>query len=59
MKSSGLVINLTDIEVPYGAYLYLSKGNSFIPSRPAAKHDIIFDTNEFLRKLTWRTYQRI
>ena len=56
VKSSGLVINLTDIEVPYGTYLYLSKGNSFIPSRSASKHDNVSDTNEFRRKLAWRTY---
>ena len=59
VKSSGLVINLTDIVVPDGAYLYLSKGNSFVPAVPASKHDIIFDTNEFLRKLSWRTFFNI
>ena len=59
VKSSGVVINLTDIEVPDGAFLYLSKGNSFVPAVPASKHDIIFDTNEFLRKLSWRTFFNI
>ena len=52
----GLVVNLTDIIIPDGAILFLSKGNSFVPATPVSKHDIIFDTNEFLRKLHWRTF---
>ena len=51
-----MVINFTDFQIPDGAYLFLSKGNSFVPAVSASKHDIVFDTNEFLRKLSWRTF---
>ena len=53
--NNGLVVNLTDIVLPDCALLYLSKGSSFVPAVPASKHDIVYDTNEFIRKLHWRT----
>ena len=56
IKDSGLVVNFSDEVIPDCAYLYLSKGSSFVPSVSASKHDIVFDCNEFLRKLSWRTY---
>lgn len=52
---NGSVVNLTNIPLPNHALLYLSKGSSFVPSVPASKHDIVYDTNEFIRKLHWRT----
>ena len=56
IKNSGLVVNFTKIQIPDGAYLFLGKGNSFVPAVSASKHDLVFDTTEFLRKLAWRTY---
>ena len=46
----GLVANFTNIEIPNSAYLYLSKGISFVPAVSSSKHDLVFDGNEFLRK---------
>ena len=56
IKSSGLVVNFTEVQVLDCAYVYLSKGCSFVPAVSASKHDLIFDTTEFLRKLSWRTF---
>ena len=56
IKNNGLVVNFTNIDIPDGAYLFLAKGNSFVPAVSALKHDLVFDTGEFLRKLAWRTY---
>ena len=56
IKNSGLVVNFTDIEVPDSALLYLSKGSTFVPAVDASKHDLVFDTQEFLRKLSWKSY---
>ena len=56
IKHKGSVVNLTNIDVPDCAILYLDKGSSFVPSVPVSHHDIIFDTNEFLRKIHWRTW---
>ena len=50
VKSSGCILNFTDIELPDSAYLYLSKGNTFVPATNGRKHDLVYDTSEFLRK---------
>ena len=56
IKDNGLVVNFSSIDIPDGAILFLAKGNSFVPSVTATKHDIVYDTSEFLRKLAWRTH---
>ena len=56
IKSSGQIVNLTEIELPDSVYLYLSKGSSFVPTTQPNQHDLIFDTSEFLRKLSWKTF---
>ena len=54
--SSSVVRNLSSIEVPDKAFLYLAKGLNFVESKTADKEDIKYDTQEFLRKLEWRAY---
>ena len=56
IKDSGFVVNFTEVDVPDSAYLFLAKGNSFVPAVSVSKHDIVFDINEFLRKLAWRAF---
>ena len=56
ISEHGLVVNFTDIVIPDGATLFLAKGNSFVPASTANKHDLEYDTAEFLRKLAWRTH---
>ena len=55
IKAQGLVVNLTDNAIPDCALLYLSNGSSFVPAIPTSLHDIVYDSNEFIRKLHWRT----
>ena len=54
IKSSNLVQNFSDCEVPDVAYLYLALGSTFAPVRNVHKHDHVFDTKVFCRKLSWR-----
>ena len=56
IKANGLVVNFTEMVIPDSALLFLAKGFSFVPSVNPSKHSLIYDTNEFLRKLAWRTY---
>ena len=54
IKKSNLVKNFSDEEVPDEAYLYLSLGSTFCPTVRKEKHDYVFDTKEFCRKLEWK-----
>ena len=56
IKADGLVVNFTEMVIPDSALLFLAKGFSFVPSVNPSKHSLIYDTNEFLRKLAWRTH---
>ena len=51
-----MVVNLSDVDVPDAAYLYLGKGNAFIPAVKARKHDLVYDTKSFLRKVAWHNF---
>eukprot|EP00116_Pleurobrachia_bachei_P000624 sb/3460886/ len=50
------VRNLSDEEVPDGAYLYLAKGLNFVETKPLEQEDLKHDAREFLRKLEWRAH---
>ena len=50
------VKNLSDIDIPNTAYLYLDKGLGFVESKTGNKEDIQFDAKEFLRKLSWKVF---
>ena len=56
IKSGNLVHNLSDFDIPDDAYLFLSLGSSFIPSKVGKKHDDIFDTKAFSRNLRWKGF---
>ena len=53
IKSSNLVINFSDGEIPDEVYFYLALGSSFVPTKVQDKHDYIFDAKNFCRKLAW------
>ena len=48
-------VNLAE-EIPDEAYLYLSLGSTFSSTVNPKKHDYVFDTKEFCRKLAWSAY---
>ena len=48
--------NLSSIEIPDTAFLYLAKGLNFVESKKASKADLLYDTQEFLRKLEWKAF---
>ena len=54
--SSTVVRNLSHVEVPDTAYLYLAKGLNFVESKKASKEDLQYDTKEFLRKVSWKAF---
>ena len=56
IKDSNVVINLSNKDIPDEAYIYLSHGLNFVPSKPASKEDIKFDLTQFLRKLSWKAF---
>ena len=50
------VRNLSKVDIPDGAYLYLAKGLNFVESKQLDQQDLRFDAREFLRKLEWRAF---
>ena len=56
IKSSNQVVNFTTVEVPDAAYLYLSLGSTFVPYKKVNKHDLLYDTKQFINKLAWSAY---
>ena len=54
--ASSVVRNLSSIEIPDTAFLYLAKGLNFVESKKASKADLLYDTQEFLRKLEWKAF---
>ena len=56
IKDSNLVHNFSSMDVPDEAYLFLSLGSSFIPAAMSKKHDDVYDTKLFARKLRWRAF---
>ena len=51
-----LVINLSSVQVPEQCYLYLAKGLNFVESNKADREDLLFDCQNFIRKLEWKAY---
>ena len=58
IKSNKLVINLSQIDLPDLCYLYLSKGLNFVESASVDEHDLLFDTQDFIRKLEWKAFYK-
>ena len=56
IKESNTVVNLSNQDIPAATYLFLAKGLGFVPSSTVDKHDLKYDTAEFLRKLAWRAF---
>ena len=56
IKADNVVVNFSDLEVPDLAYVYLSKGLSFVPSAKGDKLDIQFDTHKFCNNLSWKVF---
>ena len=56
IKQSNLVKNFSSEDVPDEVYLYLALGSQFCPTVEPKKHDYIFDTKVFCRKLAWSAY---
>ena len=54
--STSVVRNLSSLEAPDEAFLYLAKGLNFVESKEMNKEDLKYDTQEFLRKLEWRAF---
>jgi hypothetical protein len=57
IKDNKLVINLSSIpELDLKIYLYLAKGLNFVEAAKGDKEDLLFDTQDFIRKLAWRMF---
>ena len=56
IKSSNLVVNLSSVDVPDLAYLFLANGLGFVESVPCVKENLTYDVNNFLRKLSWKGF---
>ena len=56
IKQSNLVRNFSNEDVPDEVFLYLSLGSSFIPSSKVKKHDVMYDTKQFCRKIAWAAF---
>ena len=56
IKSSNLVLNFSNQEIPDEMYFYLALGSTFVPSKVYDKHDFVFDAKTFCRKLAWAFY---
>ena len=56
IKEGNTVVNLSNVEVPDAAYIFLSKGLGFVPSQKVNPQDLKYDMTEFIRKLEWRTF---
>ena len=56
IKESNTVINLSTEEVPDSVYIFLSKGLGYVPTRKVDQQDLKYDTNEFIRKLSWKAF---
>ena len=56
IKEENIVINLSTLEIPDSAMLYLAKGLGFVKSNKVDKHDLKFDALEFLRKVEWKVF---
>ena len=56
IKDNNVVVNLSNVDIPDAAYLFLSKGLGYIPSTKVDPHDLKYDTTEFIRKLEWKAF---
>ena len=56
IKNENVVVNLSQEELPKPAYLFLAKGLGFVPARKVDIHDLKYDANEFIRKLSWKAF---
>ena len=57
IKDNKLVNNLSSIpELDPKIYLYLAKGLNFVEAAKGDKEDLLFDTQDFIRKLAWRMF---
>ena len=56
IKQENTVINLSTIDIPDAAYIFLSKGLGYVPSQKVDIQDLKYDTEEFIRKLEWKAF---
>ena len=56
IKTSNLVQNFSNEEIPDEVYFYLALGSGFVPTKVHDKHDFIFDAKIFCRKLAWSLF---
>ena len=57
IKDNKLVINLSSMpELDPKIYLYLAKGLNFVEVAKGDKEDLLFDAQDFIRKLAWRMF---
>ena len=56
IKSSNLVQNFSNEEIPDEVYFYLALGSGFVPTKIHDKLAFIFDTKLFCRKLAWSLF---
>ena len=56
IKDENVVVNLSQQVLPKSAYIFLAKGLGFVPTRKIDIQDLRYDTNEFIRKLTWKAF---
>ena len=56
IKDGNVVVNLSDEQVPDAAYILLAKGLGFVPAQKVDMQDLKYDTEEFIRKLSWKAF---
>ena len=56
IKEENVVVNLSNVEIPASAYLFLAKGLGFVPSIKVDLQDLKYDSLEFIRKLEWKAF---
>ena len=56
IKKDNIVVNLSNLEIPNAAYIFLAKGLGFVPSKKVDIQDLKYDTMEFIRKLEWKAF---
>ena len=56
IKAANIVLNLSSVEIPDFVFIYLAHGLNFVESKIPKVEDLRFDLNDFVRKLTWKTF---
>ena len=56
ITDENVVVNLSEEVLPKSVYIFLAKGLGFVPTRKMDIQDLKYDTNEFIRKLSWKAF---